>query len=71
MGFKLDGYEIGFPINKPKVTNCPNCGAVVTNRRCEYCGTLFNDFNNTPIGGIISMKAENSDGVLLWEIGEI
>ena len=21
--------------------NCPNCGAPVTGRRCEYCGTAF------------------------------
>ena len=24
-------------------TNCPNCGAVITGNRCEYCGTLFYD----------------------------
>ena len=23
------------------MTNCPNCGAPVTGRRCEYCGTVF------------------------------
>lgn len=21
--------------------NCPNCGAVVRTRECEYCGTVF------------------------------
>lgn len=24
------------------VTNCPNCGAVLKNNRCEYCGAVFN-----------------------------
>ncbi len=23
-------------------TNCPNCGAVITGDKCEYCGTMFN-----------------------------
>lgn len=22
-------------------TNCPNCGAVITGPKCEYCGTVF------------------------------
>lgn len=24
-----------------KITNCPNCGAVITGPKCEYCGTRF------------------------------
>lgn len=23
------------------MTNCPNCGAVITGPQCEYCGTRF------------------------------
>ena len=23
------------------VANCPNCGAVITSTKCEYCGTIF------------------------------
>lgn len=23
------------------MTNCPNCGAVITGSKCEYCGTVF------------------------------
>ena len=23
------------------MTNCPNCGAPITGRACEYCGTVF------------------------------
>lgn len=23
------------------MTNCPNCGAVITGPQCEYCGTVF------------------------------
>lgn len=22
-------------------TNCPNCGAIITGPKCEYCGTEF------------------------------
>ncbi len=24
-----------------KILNCPNCGAVRTGAKCEYCGTVF------------------------------
>lgn len=24
-----------------QLTNCPNCGAVITGPKCEYCGTHF------------------------------
>ena len=24
-----------------KITNCPNCGAMITGMKCEYCGTDF------------------------------
>jgi len=26
-------------------TNCPNCGAIITGHKCEYCGTAFGDPN--------------------------
>ena len=25
------------------MTNCPNCGAVITGYRCEYCDTVFSE----------------------------
>ena len=25
------------------MTNCPNCGAVITGPKCEYCGTRFTE----------------------------
>lgn len=25
------------------MTNCPNCGAVITGSKCEYCGTVFDE----------------------------
>lgn len=28
-------------MNISKLTNCPNCGAYITNNKCEYCGTSF------------------------------
>ena len=33
---------ISYKSNKDKhLYNCPNCGAVVTGKVCEYCGTHF------------------------------
>lgn len=26
------------------MTKCPNCGAVITGPKCEYCGTVFRDY---------------------------
>lgn len=26
------------------MTNCPNCGAVITGPQCEYCGTRFPNY---------------------------
>lgn len=38
---RLDDYKVGFAVNKPQITNCPNCGAPVTSNRCEYCNTVI------------------------------
>lgn len=32
-----------------KSTNCPNCGAVITSSKCEYCGT---DFEQSALWGL-------------------
>ena len=26
---------------KTHLTNCKNCGAVLTSNKCEYCGTIY------------------------------
>ena len=31
--------QIDLKVNKS--THCPNCGAVITSSKCEYCGTDF------------------------------
>lgn len=28
-------------MEKSNLTNCPNCGAVITGKKCEYCETIF------------------------------
>lgn len=44
------------------MTNCPNCGAVITSSQCEYCGTIFeldkrfSDKFIVKIGGKITQK---------------
>lgn len=36
---EIDSYKKGRAIFS--TTNCPNCGAPITGRNCEYCGTVF------------------------------
>ena len=35
------------------MTNCINCGAVLTSNKCEYCGTIYktDDKNNVNLQG--------------------
>lgn len=33
--------DIKIDLTQNKQTNCPNCGAVITGLKCEYCGTNF------------------------------
>ena len=35
-------------LSTKKSTHCPNCGAVITGGKCEYCGT---DFEQSMIWG--------------------
>jgi len=42
--FGIDLAEVEFE-DKPKdirALNCPNCGAPITDEKCQYCGTKFN-----------------------------
>lgn len=39
--------KIELTINKS--THCPNCGALITDSKCEYCGT---DFEKSAIWGL-------------------
>lgn len=36
---EIDSYKRGG--TRLSITNCPNCGAPITGRQCEYCGTMF------------------------------
>lgn len=40
------------------MTNCPNCGAVITGPKCEYCGTVFNP-NPSQYVSVYKYEAEN------------
>lgn len=33
--------DVKVELTHNKTTNCPNCGAVITGMKCEYCGTNF------------------------------
>lgn len=47
------------------LTNCPNCGAIIENPICPYCGTILYDFANidTDSYSYIRMKIGNN---LVW-----
>ena len=33
--------DVKIGLTQNKHTNCPNCGAIITGMKCEYCGTDF------------------------------
>ena len=37
-----------------KQTNCPNCGAVLKNGKCEYCGTETQNMSKSDIGNYLN-----------------
>ena len=40
------------------MTNCPNCGAPITGRACDYCGTAFH-IPQDPIKAKTMLELEN------------
>ena len=38
---KAERVEKQMQHKKLSVSNCPNCGAPVNGKRCDYCGTVF------------------------------
>ena len=41
------------------MTNCPNCGAVITGPKCEYCDTRF-DIDISGYTSKAKLEAENN-----------
>lgn len=46
---------------KPIKTNCPNCGAPITDVKCPYCGTIHYDFANLKVGDISYIRLKLGD----------
>ena len=46
---------------KPSKTNCPNCGAPITDAKCQYCGTVHYDFANLKVGDISLIRLKLGD----------
>lgn len=53
------------------LTNCPNCGGVLTGNKCEYCGTHVRyanevdiDFKGKPIELVLNIKQGDTVTVL-------
>ena len=42
-------------------TNCPNCGAPITDTKCPYCGTIHYDFANLKVGDISFIRLKLGD----------
>lgn len=40
------------------MTNCPNCGAVITGPKCEYCDTRF-DIKHAGYTAVSRLEKEN------------
>lgn len=47
------------------IKNCINCGAVLVNRKCEYCGTEYNERFSTNMSddfrGTLTYKGKTFD----------
>lgn len=37
----INEHDEYFSDSKNRITNCPNCGAIINSKKCEYCGTHF------------------------------
>ncbi len=48
---------------KPIKTNCPNCGAPITDTKCPYCGTIHYDFANIKVGDISLIRLKLGDSL--------
>ena len=46
-----------------KITNCPNCGAVLDSHKCSYCGTIIYDFANFEVGKIAYIRIKIGDSL--------
>lgn len=44
-------------------TNCPNCGAPITDTKCPYCGTIHYDFANLKVGDISLIRLKLGDAL--------
>lgn len=47
--------------------NCPNCGAVITEAICPYCGTIFYDFANIEIGKEAALRLKIGDNLNIFK----
>jgi len=43
------------------MTNCPNCGAVISDVVCPYCGTVFYDFCNVSMNRPTYLRIKVND----------
>lgn len=49
--------------------NCPNCGAQMTGHECEYCGSVFYDFESVDINRINYVRLQIWDEAVTFRVG--
>ena len=50
-----------------EILNCPNCGAPVTDEKCEYCGTVIYDFSVIDINKPSYIKIRFNGKLLMFQ----
>ena len=50
------------------MTNCPNCGAPISQEKCPYCGTVLLDFAAIQLGHPCYVKFKIDGGYILTKL---
>lgn len=47
---------------------CPQCGAPITDERCEYCGVIFYDFACVECNKPFYLKIKHNDKICIYKV---
>lgn len=48
--------------------NCPNCGAIISEEKCPYCGTMFYDFSAIELDKPCFVKFRFGDKIMRVQV---
>lgn len=54
-------------MRKKEELNCPNCGAVITGFKCEYCGTQFFNLADIDLQEAGYLRVRTGDAVTIFK----